>query len=161
MQGIKKALVTAVAVVAMMMCALSLANAQDEQVGQISQPLSPGGDPQLAPPGCPGAAANGLTKGWLIKMVNKCPKATVMVAVSYRVNGEWRDVGYWTLPPGGMAPVALTDNRYFYYYAHSIKNDWYWRGEYCYNPCGKASVCGQQVYIKMRQYGNYEFPLNC
>lgn len=168
MQNMNKALVMTVAVAAILVSVLSLAYAQDGHIGTTSSPLGAATATQPAPQGCPDEAANGLKRGWLIKFENRCPTQTLRVAVQYQAKGQRRSIGYWPVPPGGLVPVALTDNIYFVYYAVSTTNDWRWPGDYCFNPCGTGRVCGRQVHIDAQwpqgvaQYmTSYKLTLTC
>jgi hypothetical protein len=167
MQGIRRARIFAVHdlwVLGTLLCVLSLAKALDDDdiIGGLGG--STATDP--APPGCPGEGANTLTQGWTIIIKNTCPTNTIRVAVSYKANGQWRDVGYWTLPPQESVPVALTNNRYFVYYAESTVASAtgtykHWAGDYCLKPCGASSVCGRQEHIGWTEFGEFELRINC
>jgi hypothetical protein len=175
MKGAKEThILTAIIMVALLMCLLSIAKA-DEGEGQSSSAVSSQSEQyrdqqapeqyrdQQAPAVCPGEGANMLKYGWLITFKNACPTDTISVAIRYKTAGAWRAVGYWTLKPGDQVPVALTDNRYFAFFAKSITSTRTWPGDKSswFKPCNGDVVVGGQKKITNNNYGPYLYNFWC
>lgn len=96
-----------------------------------------------------------------IVVKNKCHKP-VQVAVRIKnLNGEWESLGWLNLEPYEKGKIGETENRIFYFTAHTFDFSIKWRGDKQKTIRGDTFGFKEKTIPSSNGYGDYNFSLTC
>jgi antitoxin component YwqK of YwqJK toxin-antitoxin module len=96
-----------------------------------------------------------------LKFKNKCT-VKILVAVSFKnLDGEWETKGFYDIEPNEEVYLAKTENRIYYYHAHSMNGIHIWEGEHVLNVRGGGYNFKERTIPSNKAYGDHYTNLGC